>query len=266
MAVDVTDALRQLMPWVSAAALAMGRPTGAALVLPVFTRAQLGGAARGALAFALGLAMMPALARALPATSLSSVSLLLLGAKELIIGLVIGVLVGVPIWSVQCVGEILDTQRSATQDKQPEPNSGNQDSTTATFLGITVVALFVISGGLGALARTIDDSYVAWPVLQLMPSVSRDWIPFGFGVLDRITATSLALAAPVMLGMLLCEMCVILLMRAVPKLQLYDLAPTLRNLMFILMMFGYASWLVTYMRAGINQIRGVDAALTALLR
>ncbi len=249
----------------SAVAGAMARPAGAALVLPVFTRAQLGGPVRAAVAFALGLAAIPGIGAELAAHPLASGPLALLGVKEVFVGLLIGVLLGIPIWSVQSVGELLDTQRSATQDKQPEPGSGNQDSTTATFLGMAVVALFVISGGLDALAATIGSSYGVWPALRFLPLPATGWGGFLLGLLDHIMRVSLSLAAPVVMGMLLCEACVILLMRAVPKLQLYDLAPTLRNLMFVLLMLGYAQFLVVYMHREIETLHGVAAQIRVLL-
>ena len=68
-----------------------------------------------------------------------------------------------------------------------------------------------------------------------------------------------------MLGMLLCDGCVILLMRSVPKLHMYDLAPTLRNLLFVFLMFAYAGFLVVYMRRDIDQIARVASDLRVLL-
>lgn len=265
-AADASALLGRLMPLLSATALAMGRPAGAAIVLPIFTRAQLGGPVRAAVAFSLGLAAIPAIDRQLVAHPVAVPLLALMGAKELFIGLLIGVMTGVPIWSVQSAGELLDTQRSATQDRQSEPGSGNQDSTTAAFLGMTVVALFVISGGLAVFARTIYASYEIWPPLQLMPLPTFGWATFALGLLDHVSEVSLAIAAPVLLAMLLCETVVILLMRAIPKLHLYDLAPTLRNLMFVFMMLLYAGWLVAYMQGEIGHLRDITAALRELVR
>ena len=264
--VDVSELVAHFNPLLSAAAIAMGRPAGAALALPVFTRAQLSGSIRATIAFALALGAMPAISESLAAAPITAPLLVLIGTKEIFVGLLIGVLLGLPIWSVQCAGELLDTQRSATQGSESEPESGNQDSNTAAFLGMTVSTLFVISGGLVALADTINGSYEVWPALRLLPLPTTGWIDFLLGLLDHLTRVSLSLAAPVVMGMLLCETCVILLMRAVPKLQLYDLAPTLRNLAFALLMFAYADYLVVYMHGEIGRLHDAAAGLRALLR
>ena len=248
-----------------ALAIAVGRPTGAALVLPVFTRAQLGTSLKGVIALALSFPAALPIMHGLRAQAFATPVLVLLGAKEVLIGLIIGLLVGLPVWSVQAAGEMLDTQRSATQDRQSSPGTGDQDSTTSALLGMTAITVFVMAGGLAVLARTIDDSYVVWPPLALLPLSASGWGPFLLGTLDRLMRVGLGLAAPVMLGMLLCEACVILLMRAVPKLHMYDLAPTLRNLMFVVMMVAYVGYMVVFMRKEVETIAGVGAALRLLL-
>ena len=62
---EIGDAAAQLIAWFTAASLAMARPLGAAVVLPVFTRAQLGGPVRGCFALALSLPAVPGVARLL---------------------------------------------------------------------------------------------------------------------------------------------------------------------------------------------------------
>lgn len=239
-----------LMPLLSAVAIAMGRPAGAALVLPVFTRAQLGGLVRGAFAFVVGLPVIPGLYRDLQQTSLNLPSLALIGAREMMIGVIIGFLAGLPIWAVQSAGEWLDTQRSATQGQASEPD-GEQESLSASLLAMTTVALYVTGNGLGFLDQAIVDSEIAWPPLVLALTPQPGFATTALGLLDRFEILSMKIAVPVILAMLLCDGCIILLMRAIPKLHLYDLAPTLRNLAFTLMMCGYASWLVVYARRDI---------------
>ncbi|GAN55015.1 type III secretion system export apparatus subunit SctT [Tanticharoenia sakaeratensis] len=245
---DAAGAATALFPALTALAIAMGRPMGVALVLPIFTRAQIGGPIRGAFAFVLALPVAPAIYRGIADSAPVTPMLAILGAKELVIGVMIGLLAGLPIWGIQSVGEVLDTHRSATQGQVSEPGSGNQDSLTATLLAMTAIALFVTGGGLGLIAQTIAQSEEVWPPLSMTLHPKAGFGTALLGLLDRIEIVSLTVAAPVTLAMLLCDACVILLMRAIPKLHLYDLAPTLRNLAFTLMMLAYTAWLVVYAR------------------
>jgi len=245
---DTAAVASALFPALTALAIAMGRPMGVALVLPIFTRAQLGGPIRGAFAFVLAFPALPAIYRALADTAPATPILALLGAKEMIIGLLIGLLAGLPIWCIQSIGEFLDTHRSATQGQASEPGSGNQDSLTANLLAMAAIALFVTGGGLPLVAQAIAQSEEVWPPLSISLHPAPGFADALLGLLDRIEIVSLTIAAPVTLAMLLCDACVILLMRAIPKLHLYDLAPTLRNLAFTLMMLAYTAWLVIYAR------------------
>ncbi|MBS0979522.1 type III secretion system export apparatus subunit SctT [Acetobacter thailandicus] len=260
------DLMQNIMPWLSALAISMSRPAGVAVVLPVFTRAQLGGPVRGAIAFALGLPVTPSVYEKLTDTSHSLIMLGLLSAKELMIGIIIGFILGLPVWGVQCAGEMLDTQRSATQGQSEDPASGNQDSITAGFLAMAVITLFVVSGGLNLVAGAILSSESLWPptVLNLSPQPGATTVLLT--LLDQLELITLTTGAPVMLAMLLCEFSIILLMRAIPKLHLYDLAPNLRNLAFTLMIFSYCSWLVVYMKHDLVAIHHVTGTLNTLLQ
>ncbi|GBR47846.1 type III secretion system export apparatus subunit SctT [Gluconobacter roseus] len=265
-ATDALAVMQQIAPWLTSIALAMSRPAGAAIVLPAFTRMQLGGPVTGAIAFALGIPATPMIHAGLLADPRSMMALGLLGLKEMVIGVIIGFLIGLPIWGVQCAGELLDTQRSATQGQAEDPGSGNQESTTAGFFALAVTTLFVLSGGLNLLADTLLSSEMLWPPLALALAPQPGFGMVLLGLLDRLETVSLSIGAPVMLAMLLCEASVILLMRAIPKLHLYDLAPNLRNLVFILMMFGYCAWLVSYMKHDLVASRDVLGTMHQLLK
>lgn len=266
----VTAASAQIIALLQAAAFAMARPLGVALVLPVFTRAQLGGLVRGCTAFALSLPAVPGIAQALhdaaPDPVLGQLRLVLLGGKEMFVGVLLGILVGIPIWAVQSAGELLDTQRSSTSGSDTEPGSGNQASTTGGLLGFTAVTLFVVTGGLGAVADVVYASYGVWPPLRLAPGAGMAWVDFTLGQIGHVSRTSLQLAAPLVIGMLTAEAGVILLMRAVPKFNPYDLAPTLRNLVFTALMALYVQYLLTYAGNELNVAHHAADELRALLR
>ena len=90
-----------VFPLLPAVALAMARPAGIALVLPVFTRAQLGGAARAGFALALALPIVPPASAALQDGLGGPAWFLVVSAKEAFAGVIIGVLFGMPIWAMQ---------------------------------------------------------------------------------------------------------------------------------------------------------------------
>ena len=262
----VAVALQAIFPVVPALALAMARPAGIAIVLPVFTRAQLGGPIRAAFALAMALPCVPSASAALTDMAGGVGWLILLSAKEAFAGALLGFLFGMPVWAVQGAGEIVDMQRSATSGSAPEPGTGNQDSTTANLFAVSTVAIFVVTGGLGAVAESLYASYAAWPLGQVLPGAGGAWMAFLLGLLDRLTRLSLVVAAPLVLTGLLTETGVALLSRAAPKFNVYDLSPTLRNLGFALVLMLYATFLTAYAEGVLLDTRSVLGQFGLLVR
>ena len=88
------------------------RPLGITLVLPVFTRTELGALLRASVAVGLALPLMGhPRTTSFPARSHDSPGAA--RAQGLFVGLLIGFLLGVPFWSIQAVGELIDTQRGS---------------------------------------------------------------------------------------------------------------------------------------------------------
>lgn len=244
----------------------MARPAGIALLLPVFTRAQLGGPVRAAFALALAVPGLEPAGLMLREQAGGPGWLILLSAKEAFAGALLGLLFGTPIWAVQGAGEIVDVQRSATSGSAAEPGTGNQNSNTSDLLAITTLAIFVANGGLEAVAGALYASYGVWPLEQVLPETGAGWLPFLLGLLDRLTHLSLVLAAPLVLAALVVETAVALLSRAVPKFNVYDLSPTLRNLVFALMLVAYATFLTAYVEGALDGARDVLGQFGTLLR
>ncbi len=254
-----------IFPLVPALALAMARPAGIALLLPVFTRAQLGGPVRAAFALALALPGVAPAAAVLQDAG-GPVWFMLLSAKEAFAGALIGLLFGMPIWAVQSAGEIVDVQRSATSGSASEQGTGNQNSTTADLFAVSIIAIFVVTGGLGAVAECLYASFGVWPLGQVLPQAQGGWLDFLLHLLDRLTRVSLVLAAPLVLAALVVETSVMLLSRAVPKLNVYDLSPTLRNLAFTLLLVVYATFLMAYAEGALGDARDVLGQFGTLVK
>ena len=145
--------------WLIAYGIALGRPLALISLNPLFTRAQVGGLLRGAVATALALPMVPRLAAELAPALQNPVGLLLLSLKEAAIGAALGLLLGAPFWALDVAGDVLDAQRGATQGRLNDPAGFEDVSITGTLLMMTGIALFVLTGGLEMLA---DLLYGSW--------------------------------------------------------------------------------------------------------
>lgn len=247
-------------------AMCMARPLGLALVVPLFTRINMGLLISAGFALALSLPQVAPVLAELRQDAPSILRLGLLGGKEMAAGMLLGVLFGLPLWGLQSAGEILDTQRSAPSSGSSDPGAGGQMSATATLIGTTAVALFVAAGGLGTIVTAIYGSYTLWPMMRLSPAVAPNAKDAALALLDSVTATALLAAAPVMLAMLLSDAVVMMVGKSVPKLGVFDLAATLRNLVFVAGMALYAVFLMDHMGHELGLLREAGRQLQLLVR
>ncbi len=233
--------------WLLAYAVALGRPLAFVSLNPVFTRAQIGGLLRGAVATAFALPMIPHLAAVLP-PELQPVPLLLLTAKEAAVGAALGLLLGVPFWALDVAGDVLDAQRGATQGRLNDPAGFDDVSITGTLLAMTGIALFVLTGGLETTASLLYGSWDIWPPLAALPALDAQTPVLLLGILDRVTRQGLLLAAPPVIAMLLADVSLLVVAKLAPNLRIDDLALSVRNVVFFLFMPLYATFLLLYMR------------------
>lgn len=87
----------------AATGLSAARALGIMLVLPVFTRPRISGLIRGSLTIAIGLPCLPQIKLGLEALDPNTrlVSVAMLGLKEVFVGLLLGILLSIPLWSIQ---------------------------------------------------------------------------------------------------------------------------------------------------------------------
>ncbi|KUM27480.1 translocation protein [Mesorhizobium loti] len=252
-----------------AAGLAAARAVGIMLILPVFTRSQIGGLIRACLAVAFGLPCLAPIRDGLQLldTDTRFIQVTLLGLKEIFVGLLLGILLGIPIWSLQAAGELIDTQRGITSQVGPvDPATNTQASAMGLFLGIAAITIFVASGGLETVISGLYGSYSIWPVYQFQPTLTAQGAMEFIALLDRIMVTSLLVSGPVVAFLLLVEISVMILARFAPQLKSNRLSPTIKNIGFSIIMITYAAYLVDAMASDIAQANGGLGAFEKMLK
>ena len=235
--------------WLLAYGLALARPFALLSVTPLFTRLQVAGLLRGAVATALAAPLLPHLVPEVVAADAQPFTLLLLFAKESILGAVVGFALGVPFWALGFAGDVLDNQRGANQGRlTADPAAGDELSVTGTLLILTGITLFVLTGGLQVMAQLLYTSWAIWPPLGAFPTLGPAAPTLILGLLDSLMRTGLGLAAPVIIAMLLADLTLIIIGRFVTQLRVEDFALTARNLVFAVFLPLYCAYLIVYMR------------------
>lgn len=265
----LTALFTEAMRWVTAASLGMARPAGIFLILPVFTRAEMGTLIRLGLAFGLAFPVLGYSQQSLApvGADVQVVRLVLVALKELFVGVLIGFVVGIPFWAIQSVGELIDTQRGISNEVAPvDPTTKSQASALGLFLGLLGITIFVAADGLNTLVETLYGSYGLWPIQRFLPAADLDAMMGLARLVDRVLRTALLVGGPVIVLMLLLDLCVMLIGRFAPQLNANDLAPTVKNVAVVLFMMAYAGYLFDYAGAEIGTIRGVDGVIGPFLR
>jgi type III secretion protein T len=125
--------------------------------------------------------------------------------KEAGIGMMLGALMSIPIWAVQSIGSVFDTQRAAVQIQANNSAIDKDASAVGGMLIQAVVMVMVQAGLLVALARILIESFAPWPAYTLMP-------PFEDGHFDIVIQRFgdlfwhiIVYGAPVIIPLLLIE-------------------------------------------------------------
>lgn len=232
----------------------MARPMGFLAIFPVFTRFQITGLLRGAMALVLALPAVPMIAYMLDQQPQTGVALMLLGVKEVSIGCILGLLLGMPFWMLDVAGDVLDLQRGATQGRLNDPAGFEDVSITGTFFLLLSIAYFAASGGLQMMVDILYKSWELWKPLSGIPNFSDQFPVLVLGLLDEMLAAAISLALPMLLAMLLSDIALSIVSRAASSLRVDDYAMGARNVVFFFILTLYTSYLCLFVRQDIARM------------
>jgi type III secretion protein T len=256
--------LDRLQDYAIATGFALARMAGLISIMPAFTRIGLTGILRGATALALALPVVPMVVAALAGERLTITIAAALLFKEVIIGLVIGLVLGVPIWAAEAAGDVLDLQRGSTAAGLLDPLATVEEGITGTLFGLIMVALYFGAGGLRLTLRTVYDSYALWPAAAVFPTLTPAASQFFIRLLDNVVTMALVLVAPIMIFLLLSDLLLGLVSRAAPHLNVFALVLSVKNLVFALLLALYGAFLIKYMGTDLSSLLGAASDLETI--
>jgi type III secretion protein T len=260
----VLEAIRAAQPAFAAWGLGFARVLGLLVIVPVSTRIGLRGLLRASVAGALAVLLLPGLLPAVQADMPGPVRMLVLGTKEGFVGLLVGLLFAVPFWVAETAGELVDQQRGSRATAVPDPAGQEESGQTATLLALTLVTVFLTSGGMEHLLRAVVDSYGVWPVTAGWPAMAADTPEQVLGLMDVVLRAGFLFASPLVGGMVLAELSLALVGRFAPQLNVFDLSMTVKGLVYVVALPLYAVVLIGYLRDGLKPLAGMGEALRRL--
>lgn len=249
--------------------LASARSLAFIMVLPLFTRFGLQeGLIRGGILVAFAAPVLPGVIEGLEAAPPPPIALVtVLLVKELFLGLLMGLLLGLPIWAVQAAGDMIDMQRGAMMSDMIEPGSGEQTTVTGTLFVLLTAFVLVAAGWFTeVLLDLLYESYGAWPVLAPLPPLDAAAGAGALMLLDALFETGLVLAIPVFAPLLLTEFAMAVAGKYTQQINVMFLAMSVKQVIYVLILPIYFGALMYYMQGEIRDLGGTLDTLRGFLR
>jgi type III secretion protein T len=231
------------------------------LVMPAFTRIGVTGILRNGIGLALTLPLLPLMVGTVENEQLAVGTIAALLFKEFVVGLVVGLVLGVPLWAAEAAGAILDLQRGATMATLIDPEGAEQTSVTGTVLVLAMVALYFGSGGLSVTLRTLYESYGIWPITRFLPLFSSQAGALLIGLLDDVITMGLMLVVPIVICLFLADIVLALVSRAAPHFNVFALSLAIKTLVFAILLVLYGGFLASYMAQDLATLLGSTGRL-----
>ncbi len=189
--------------------------------------------ARLALGVALAGLCVPTLSGHLP-TGLGLLWTVLL-AREVLVGFAMGFICACWFRAAEAAGRLTDVLRGADFAGVISPASGGRSSPFAALMLFVAVIVFLELGGIGQLAMALAHSYEAIPLtaglrLEAQPHAAATAAVMASA---RLFEATLGLCAPIVVSLLLADLALGFMGRAVPQMSIYSLGAPLKALLAI---------------------------------
>jgi type III secretion protein T len=234
---------------VSMFALASARFVGVMSIMPLFTRAGIESILRAGIAVALSAPVVMVIVQQFPADT-GGIPLWLMAflmAKEILVGMAMGMLFSTPIWAISTAGDIIDSYRNASAANTTDPVNATEFSVFGTYLVILGLALFVSAGGLQIMIGAIYRSFAAWPLTSFTPPTKPETIALLYAFLDDVARLAFIIAAPILVLMVVIDITLMAFTRMNPQFQVFESSNSLKNLALVLILPIYISFFSEYM-------------------
>lgn len=183
-------------------------------------------AVRLAAALAVAIAVGPAISESLPPALLSGpVQLVVLAIREVFVGLALGLVAAIGVLAAQMAGRLIDFQLFA-----------RADGPYAQLLLLLAAAIFFVSGAHRVLIAAVVESYRALPLAG--SHLGANTVDVTARAITALVITSLSLAAPFLLALLIADLAIAIAARMAPRAHMAILFAPVRGILAVIIALG----------------------------
>jgi type III secretion protein T len=177
--------------------------------------------------------------------------------KEMFIGALVGYAMGIMLWAIAAVGDLMDLQSGFQNAQIFNPFGGQAAGPFSALLTQTGVLLFIGYGGLHVFLQLLYESLLLWPPASFVPDVSNALRDFSIATSASLLETATRLAAPVIGALLIVELGIGLINRAAQQINTFYFSMPIKALTALLVLALMLSHLVDVVRADIGESSGL---------
>lgn len=236
--------------------LGMARIYPCFILIPVFSFHIVKGMLRPAIVISMAIFVVPTLWHDVANTGCNSFEFLALIFKEIIIGVIIGLLLAMPFWLFESSGGLFDNQRGALMGGQLNSALGQEDFTPLgyAFKQLTILIL-IICFGMKLILQVLLDSYEIWPALEWSPFPNETHFQVYLTLLDKTFQHFVLYIAPLVLILMLMDLVIGFISIFSPQLQATILTIPVKCLVGLLVLVIYLPALTYLMEQEIYKIK-----------
>ncbi|WP_050468513.1 type III secretion system export apparatus subunit SctT [Herbaspirillum chlorophenolicum] len=181
--------------------------------------------------------------------------------KEAIIGLIFGILMAIPLWVVQSIGSIFDSQRSPIQIQANNASVDRDASAIGAMLLQAVVLVMVQAGMFSAMARILIESYAVWPAYELMPPFEPGHFDIVIKRFGELLWYIVVYGAPVLIPLMLIEFGFAIIGVFASNLQVSFASAPIKSLVGLVILLLYWSTFSHYVAGDFTHLLDLVASL-----
>jgi flagellar biosynthesis protein FliR len=204
---------------VAAFMLVLGRVSPLFLLAPLFSSKQVPARARGILAIALTIGLMPAAARH-GKIDLDTLPYAALMVKEILVGLAFAYGLSALFAAVQAAGSLLDTLIGFSFGSLIDPVTGNQSTVISNMYALFGAAVFVAIDGDAYVIQGLARTYDSVPLLK-SPEIGS-LVQGAQAAFSGIFIAAFEIAAPVLVALIITDAAFGVVSRVVPQLNIFS--------------------------------------------
>lgn len=162
--------------------------------------------------------------------------LIILIAKEVILGLFVGFLASLPLRLPEMIGDFIDNQRGTAVNSQFNPALGEESSSLGTLLFITVLTYFYTEGGFESLINLLSGTFALQPIHSFEFTLGEDPYHLALGMTTSFLKIFAILSFPIVAVLLLVDIAFGTTSKFAQSLNVFSLAQPVKATIAIAML------------------------------